>query len=57
MIGYVKCFDGNKKMSFKLADNKVLQTYNKIWEKINSLLNTEFDSGFMVVVINKERQK
>ena len=34
MIGYVKCFDSNKAMSFKVSDNKLLKKYNKIWEKI-----------------------
>ena len=44
MIGYVKCFDSNKTMSFKVSDNKLLKTYNKIWEKISNLMNIEFDS-------------
>ena len=43
-IGYVKHFDSNKKMSFKVSDNKVLKKYNKIWGKINNLMNIEFDS-------------
>ena len=30
MIGYVKCFDSNKTMSFKVNDNKLLKKYNKI---------------------------
>ena len=25
MIGYVKCFDTNKTMSFKVSDNKLLK--------------------------------
>ena len=44
MIGYVKCFDSNKTMSFKVIDNKLLKKYNKIWEKISNLMNIEFDS-------------
>ena len=44
MIGYVKHFDSNKTMSFKVNDNKLLKKYNKIWEKISNLLNIEFDS-------------
>ena len=31
MIGYVKHFDSNKTMSFKVGDNKLLKKYNKIW--------------------------
>ena len=30
MIGYVKCFDSNQTMSFKVSDNKLLKKYNKI---------------------------
>ena len=44
MIGYVKCFDSNKTMSFKTTDKKVLQKYATIWEKASSLMNIEFDS-------------
>ena len=44
MIGYVKCFDNNKTMYFKVSDNKLLKKYNKIWEKISNLMNIEFDS-------------
>ena len=44
IIGYVKDFDSNKTMSFKVSDNKLLKKYNKIWEKVGSLLNIEFDS-------------
>ena len=44
MIGYVKHFDSNKTMSFRVTDNKLLKKYNKIWEKISNFLNIEFDS-------------
>ena len=43
MIGYVKCF-GNKTMSFKINDNKLLKKYTQIWRKVNNLLNIKFDS-------------
>ena len=33
MIGYVKNFDDNKAMSFKVDDSNLLKKYNKIWEK------------------------
>ena len=45
MIGYAKCFDGNKAMSFKVIDNMLIKNYTKIWENVSSLMNTEFDSG------------
>ena len=44
MTGYVKHFDSNTKMFFKVGDNKLLKKYNKIWGKINNLMNIEFDS-------------
>ena len=44
MIGYVKHFDSNKTMSFKVSDNKLLKKYNKMWEKISNLMDIGFDS-------------
>ena len=44
IIGYVKHFDSNKTMSFKVGDNKLLKKYNKIWERVGNILNIEFDS-------------
>ena len=44
MIGYVKCFDSNKTMSFRAGDNELLKKYTKIWEKVSSLMNIKFDS-------------
>ena len=44
MISYVKHFDSNKTMSFKVSDNKLLKTHNKIWEKISNLLDIKLDS-------------
>ena len=43
-IGYVKFFDSNKTISFKVNDCKLLKKYNKILEKISNLMNIEFDS-------------
>ena len=44
MIVYVKCFGSNKTMSFKVIDNKLLKKYTKIWERVSSLMDIEFDS-------------
>ena len=44
MIHYVKHFDSNKTVSFKVSDNKLLKKYKKICEKVGNLLNIEFDS-------------
>ena len=44
MIGYVKHFDSNKTMSFKVIDNKLLKRFERFWERVSSLMNIEFDS-------------
>ena len=44
MIGYVKCFDSNKTMPFKVADKKLLKKYNKIWKRVSNFMNIKFDS-------------
>ena len=44
MIGYVKHFDSNKRMSFKVSDNKLLKKYTKIWGRVSNLINIKFDS-------------
>ena len=33
MIGYVKHFDSNKRMSLKVSDNKLSKKCNKLWER------------------------
>ena len=53
MIGYFKCFDDNKAMSF-LADDtssgrgesrkEFLKEYIKVWEKIRDLIDKKFNS-------------
>ena len=53
MIGYVKLFDSNKKMSFKVSDNKLLKKYSKIWERVGNLLNIEVDSEPVYGDVNK----
>ena len=45
MIAYVKHFDSNKTMSFKVSGNKLLKKYKKIWGKVGNLLNIKFESG------------
>ena len=44
MIGHSKYFDNNMTMSFKVSYEKLLKMYTKIWGKIISLMNKEFDS-------------
>ena len=47
MIGYVEHFDGNKTMSFKVNDNRLLKEYTEIWERVSILMNIEFDSALV----------
>ena len=44
MTGYARKFDKNVTMSFKINDKKLLKNYSKIWERIESLLNIDFES-------------
>ena len=44
MTGYVKKFDDNVTMSFKISDKQLLKKYNQIWKKIEKLFKIEFDS-------------
>ena len=53
MIGYVKCFDSNKIMPFKVIDKKLLKKYTKIWEKVSSLIIQNLIVNLhMVIIIN-----
>ena len=38
MIIYVKCFDSNKTMSFKLTNKKLLKNYTRIWKIVSNLM-------------------
>ena len=45
MSGYIKYFaNGGKNMSLIIIDDDLLNTYNKIWDKIKEKLNTKFHS-------------
>ena len=44
MIGYLKCFDSNKTISFRVIDNKVLKKCIQIWNKVRNLFNIKLDS-------------
>ena len=38
ITGYVRKFEDNLTMSFKISDKQLLQKYNQIWEKVEKLL-------------------
>ena len=44
MTGYARKFDNNITMSFKVNNKQHLKNYNKVWEKVKSLLNIDFES-------------
>ena len=43
MTAYVRKFDDNATMSFKISNKKLLKKRNQIWENVESLLNIKFD--------------
>ena len=44
MTDYVKKFEDNPVMSFKISNKQLLKKCNQIWKRIVKLLKTEFDS-------------
>ena len=44
MIDYVRKFEGNTIMSFKINNKQLLKKYNQIWKRAEQLLKREFDS-------------
>ena len=49
MSRYVRKFEINTTMSFKINDSKLLKRYDQIWKKVEKLLRTEFDSKSVYV--------
>ena len=44
MSAYRKNFNETKYMSFSIKDDKLLEKYNEIWEKVKNIIRKEFDS-------------
>ena len=44
MTGYVRNFNENSTMSFRVEDKQLLKNYNKIWEKVEKLMKIDFES-------------
>ena len=44
MGAYREDFDETKYISFLIKDDKLLEKYNEIWEKVKNSLKKEFDS-------------
>ena len=41
MTGYVRKFNENSTMSFRVKDKQLLKNYNKIWEKVEKLMKID----------------
>ena len=44
MTGYVRKFEVNTTMSFRISDKQLLRKYNQIWKIAEKLLKIKFDS-------------
>ena len=44
MTGYVRAFESNTTISFKINNKQLLKKYNQIWKRVEKLLKIEFDS-------------
>ena len=44
MTGYFKKFNANATMPFRVNNKNFLKMYNKIWEKIEKIININFES-------------
>ena len=50
MTGYVRKFESNTTMPFKISEKQLLKKYSQIWKKVKRLLNIKFDN--LVLMIN-----
>ena len=44
MADYVRKFEGNTTMSFKISNKQLLKKYCQIWKRVEKLLKIKFDS-------------
>ena len=44
MSGYARKFDENATMSFKANNKQIFKKFNKIWEKVETLLKIDFET-------------
>ena len=44
MAGYARKFKENATISFRVNDKQLLKNYNRIWKKVENLLNIDFES-------------
>ena len=44
MTDYARKFDENATISFRANNRQLLKNYNKIWEKVEKVMRTDFES-------------
>ena len=44
MTGYVRKFEGNTTIFFKISNKQLLKKCNQIWKRVEKLLKIEFDN-------------
>ena len=44
MTGYAKKFNENATISIRVNSKQLLKSYNKIWEKVEKVLRTDFEN-------------
>ena len=44
MTGYVRKFDKNAALSFRVNNKQLLKSYKKIWEKVEKLMKIDFEN-------------
>ena len=47
MTGYVRKYDNNETMSFKVSDKQLLKNTTKYWKNVKSLLNIRSESALV----------
>ena len=52
MICYVRKFEGNTTMSFKISNKKLRKKYNQIWKGVEKLLKSIVNLFMMMRMIN-----
>ena len=57
MICYVRKFEGNTTMSFKISNKELRKKYNQIWKGVEKLLKSIVNLFMMMRMINTKKQK
>ena len=52
MTGYVRKFEGNTTISFKISDKELWKKYNQMWKGVEKLLKSIVNLFMMMRMIN-----